>query len=256
VLDVLREILASFHHGHAYEITTARSVADALVILQRERFDLILLDMVMPGMGDPLLRRQGLDLLKRIRDLGVNAPVLMMSGDWESRKEADALIEGRSGICTSRSICANWTVSSLSRSPSCDWRLRVKGSERDLVPIRGPEEDHPRGQQRHDDNDSADPDHALCFRQPLGPQNRDNTPHTDSRECADDHKGEDHAEGEVHEMLATRYSKYARCSYDRGESGLDGDHASRQRGSAFSRSTAGRVRPRSSSSSTRKRRTD
>ena len=92
VLDVLREILVSFQHGHAYEITTARYVADALVILQRERFDLILLDMVMPGIG-----RQGLDLLTRVRDLGVNAPVLMMSGDWESRKEADALIEGAFG---------------------------------------------------------------------------------------------------------------------------------------------------------------
>ena len=45
VLDVLRDIIARFQHGHAYEITTARSVADALNILQRERFDLILLDM-------------------------------------------------------------------------------------------------------------------------------------------------------------------------------------------------------------------
>ena len=97
VLDVLRDIIARFQHGHAYEITTARSVADALVMLQRECFDLILLDMVMPGIGDPLLRRQGLDLLKRVRDLGVNAPVLMMSGDYESRKEADALIEGAFG---------------------------------------------------------------------------------------------------------------------------------------------------------------
>src|SRR4029434_1690576 len=97
VVDVLRDIIARFQHGHAYEITTARSVADALVILQREGFDLILLDMVMPGIGDPLLRRQGLDLLKRVRDLGVNAPVLMMSGDYESRNEADALIEGGFG---------------------------------------------------------------------------------------------------------------------------------------------------------------
>jgi DNA-binding NtrC family response regulator len=97
VLDVLRDILASFRHEHTYEITTTRSVADALVILQRERFDLILLDMVMPGIGDPLLRRQGLDLLKRVRDLGVTAPVLMMSGDYEGRKEADALIEGAFG---------------------------------------------------------------------------------------------------------------------------------------------------------------
>ena len=35
--------------------------------------------------------------MKRIRDLGVTAPILMMSGDWESRKEADALIEGAFG---------------------------------------------------------------------------------------------------------------------------------------------------------------
>src|SRR5438876_12402141 len=104
VLDVLREIVARFQHGHAYEITTARSVADTLAILQRERFDLILLDMVMPGIGDPMLRRQGLDLLKRIRDLGVNAPVLMMSGDWDSRREDDALIEGEAGFLHKRSV--------------------------------------------------------------------------------------------------------------------------------------------------------
>jgi DNA-binding NtrC family response regulator len=94
LLDVLREILASFQHGHAYEITTAQSVADALGILEREYFDLILLDMVMPGIGDPLHRRQGLDVLKRIRQAGINAPVLMMSGDYERQKEADAMTEG------------------------------------------------------------------------------------------------------------------------------------------------------------------
>ena len=98
VLEVLREVLASFQHGNAYEITTVPSVADTLAILQRERFDLILLDMVLPGIGDPLLRRQGLDLLKRVRELGVTAPILMMSGDWDSQREADALIEGAFGF--------------------------------------------------------------------------------------------------------------------------------------------------------------
>jgi two-component system phosphate regulon response regulator OmpR len=97
VLDVLRDIVASFRHQHAYEITTTNSVADAFAILQRESFDLILLDMVMPGIGNPVLRRQGLDVLKRVRALGVQTPVLMMSGDYESRKEADALIEGAFG---------------------------------------------------------------------------------------------------------------------------------------------------------------
>jgi DNA-binding NtrC family response regulator len=89
--------VASFRHAHAYQITTTSSVADAFAILQRESFDLILLDMVMPGIGNPVLRRQGLDVLKRIRALGVQTPVLMMSGDYEIHKEADALSEGAFG---------------------------------------------------------------------------------------------------------------------------------------------------------------
>ena len=97
MLDVLREILASFQHGHSYEITAAQTVTGALATLERKPFDLILLDMVMPGIGDPVLRRQGLEVLKRIRQLGIDAPVLMMSGDYESRKEADALTEGAFG---------------------------------------------------------------------------------------------------------------------------------------------------------------
>jgi DNA-binding NtrC family response regulator len=97
VLSVLRDLLASYRHEYAYEITTTQTVADALHILQRERFDLILLDMVMPGIGDPLLRRQGLDVLKLILDLGVTAPLIMMSGDRDSRKEAEALTQGAFG---------------------------------------------------------------------------------------------------------------------------------------------------------------
>ena|SRR5437667_6122671 len=94
VVAMLREFFARFKHGHAYEITSARSVADALDILLRGAFDLILLDMVIPGVGARW--KQGLDLLKRIRDLGVKVPVLMMSGGGDAQK-ADALIEGAFG---------------------------------------------------------------------------------------------------------------------------------------------------------------
>jgi CheY-like chemotaxis protein len=97
VLEVLRDVLASFKHGYVYDITTTPSVVEALAILQREGFDLILLDMVMPGIGNPVARRQGLEVMKRIRDLGVITPILMMSGEYETQKEADALVEGASG---------------------------------------------------------------------------------------------------------------------------------------------------------------
>lgn len=97
VLGVLRELIASYRHEHPYEVTTAQSVTDALGILERDRFDLILLDMVMPGIGDPMLRRQGLDVLKLILDRGVTAPVIMMSGDRDGRKEAEAMSTGAFG---------------------------------------------------------------------------------------------------------------------------------------------------------------
>ena len=95
VVGVLLEFFARFQHGHAYDVVAADSTAEALDILLRGAFDLILLDMVMPGMGASW--KQGLDLLKRIRNLGVNTPVLMMSGAWDTRKEAEALIAGAVG---------------------------------------------------------------------------------------------------------------------------------------------------------------
>ena len=97
VVGLLREFFARFQHGHSYEVRSAHSVADALDILQREQFDLILLDMVVPRIGDPWPWLQGLDLLKRVRLLGVKAPVFMMTAVRNTEKEAEALIEGAAG---------------------------------------------------------------------------------------------------------------------------------------------------------------
>jgi DNA-binding response OmpR family regulator len=72
-------------------------VADAYDLLRRERFDLILLDVVVPAIGDPWPWLQGLDLLKRVRRLGLKAPVFMMTGVRNTEKEAEALIEGAAG---------------------------------------------------------------------------------------------------------------------------------------------------------------
>ena len=94
VVGVLKEFFARFQHGHAYDVVSAYSAAEALDILLRGAFDLILLDLVIPGIGTRW--KQGLDLLKRIRDLGVKAPVLMMSGAGDAQK-AEALIAGALG---------------------------------------------------------------------------------------------------------------------------------------------------------------
>jgi DNA-binding NtrC family response regulator len=97
LIDLLREIFARFQHGHPYEITPAYTVVEAYELLRRERFDLVLLDMVVPMLGDPWPWIQGLDLLKRVRQLGVKAPIFMMTGVWNIEKEAEALIEGAAG---------------------------------------------------------------------------------------------------------------------------------------------------------------
>ncbi len=97
LIAVLREIFARFQHGHTYEITPAHTVADAYALLRREQFDLILLDMVVPRIGDPWPWLQGLDLLRRVRLLGVKAPIFMMTGVRNTEKEAEALIEGAAG---------------------------------------------------------------------------------------------------------------------------------------------------------------
>jgi CheY-like chemotaxis protein len=99
VLTVLRDFFASFRHGHAYEITTAESAAGAFEILRRKQFDLILLDVVIPATVGRWLseRNLGLGLLTRIRDLGVTAPVLVMTGGGTTAKEAEAL-KGAAGL--------------------------------------------------------------------------------------------------------------------------------------------------------------
>src|SRR5207245_907863 len=86
-----------FQHGHTYEITPAHTVADAYDLLLREQFDLILLDMVVPRIGDPWPWPQGRDLLRRVRLLGVKAPIFMMTGVPNAVKEAEELIEGVDG---------------------------------------------------------------------------------------------------------------------------------------------------------------
>lgn len=99
VVGVLQGFFAEFQHGHTYELTTVSSAADAFVVLLQEQFDLILLDIVLPVIDYWHVQpAAGLDLLKRVRDLGVTAPVLMMTGGAGGiPREVEAFIEGAFG---------------------------------------------------------------------------------------------------------------------------------------------------------------
>ena len=101
MLNVLKEFFGSVQHGHAYEITTATSAGEAFAVVRGEKFDLILLDVVVPATQRRWLVRfdLGLALMSRFRELGVTAPVLAMSASsGVFATEADALSAGAAGF--------------------------------------------------------------------------------------------------------------------------------------------------------------
>ena len=85
--ELLRDFFGRFQHGHQYEISTARDGAEALMLLLRQDFDLVLLDMNMP-------RLSGLALLKEMRGLRIKVPVLIITGNQDAKVAADAISAG------------------------------------------------------------------------------------------------------------------------------------------------------------------
>jgi len=84
VLIALEELLRS----RGYEITTASGGAEALQVMERECFDLLILDLVMPGMD-------GYELCKRVREVERfrSTPVMMLtalSGEEDRAKGEEA----------------------------------------------------------------------------------------------------------------------------------------------------------------------
>jgi CheY-like chemotaxis protein len=87
VTGMLKEAFRAFRHGHAYELVTAHDGATAVLALVRGPFDLILLDMRMP-------RMDGLETLKQMRALGLQVPVIMITGNENTQDAARALSGG------------------------------------------------------------------------------------------------------------------------------------------------------------------
>jgi len=87
IVRMLKDALGVFRHAHAYKVDIAKDGAEALSALQRDQYDLVLLDMYMP-------RMTGLELLEHMRELKMQTPVLMLTGNDNTRSAADALASG------------------------------------------------------------------------------------------------------------------------------------------------------------------
>jgi two-component system phosphate regulon response regulator OmpR len=78
----IRDLLSRFLAGEGYRITTAESAADARAKLSSLHFDLLILDVMMPG-------ESGFDLARSIRSES-SVPIIMLT----ARHEAESRIQG------------------------------------------------------------------------------------------------------------------------------------------------------------------
>lgn len=83
----LRESLAELLAARQLSVTTARDGADALRILAKERFDLILLDLMMPWLN-------GHQLMDELRNKQIDTKIIVVSGDSAMESAIGALRRG------------------------------------------------------------------------------------------------------------------------------------------------------------------
>lgn len=90
-----RRLLLRFFGGRGFDIVEADSGPAALALIERQKFDAVLLDIVMPGMD-------GIEVLKRIRvsHTSQSLPVIMVSGKAASMDFALALKLGANDYIT------------------------------------------------------------------------------------------------------------------------------------------------------------
>lgn len=79
ILETLAELFAE-----TYEVATAADGEDAMRLLSRERFDAVVLDLMMPVLDGPGVKRE-------LDRLGIRVPVVVMSAGGQVRSVARAM---------------------------------------------------------------------------------------------------------------------------------------------------------------------
>jgi DNA-binding response OmpR family regulator len=78
---------------HAYTVETAMNGGEALATIQRQRPDIVLLDIMLPGVS-------GIHLLREIKRLDPTIAVIMVTGSDNAALAAEALANGAARLLT------------------------------------------------------------------------------------------------------------------------------------------------------------
>ncbi len=87
------DMIADFLKGKGYGVKIARSGEEALETISKEKPDLVLLDMIMPGMG-------GEATLKKIKESHMDLTVIMVTVMTDEKKALRLLEEGAADYIT------------------------------------------------------------------------------------------------------------------------------------------------------------
>ena len=89
----VREATATFLRHAGYAVTTVADGALGVDVVARESIDLVLLDLMLPGLG-------GLDVCRRLRDLRPGLPVIMVTARGQEHERVQGLSAGADDYVT------------------------------------------------------------------------------------------------------------------------------------------------------------
>jgi putative two-component system response regulator len=91
--DVIRMLVVEILESVGYDVTSAESAERALALLEKAEFDLIVSDVIMPGLS-------GLELLEAVRARRASLPVVLVTGAGTYDTLSQALTRGAAGLVT------------------------------------------------------------------------------------------------------------------------------------------------------------
>ena len=114
--DTVRSVVGDYLRAADLDVAEAADGPSALQRMSREHFDLIILDLMLPGMD-------GLEVFRRLRRDGCSAGVVMLTAKDSESDRILGLRSGRTTTCPSPSALGSWCCGSV---PSCGGWSQVR----------------------------------------------------------------------------------------------------------------------------------